>query len=44
MNPGLIKAAIDMVKSLSELSGKVIDAGDSKKFAESVEQLHRQPF
>ena len=40
MSPALIKAAIDMVKSMTDLTAKVIDAGDPKKYAESVEKLH----
>lgn len=40
MSPGLIKAAIEMIKSMSDLSAKVIDAGDPEKYAKSVEQLH----
>ena len=40
MGAGIIKAAIEMVKSLSELSTKVIEAGDPEKYVESVEKLH----
>ena len=41
MGAGIIKAAIDMIKSLSDLSTKVIEAGDPEKYVESVEKLHQ---
>ncbi len=36
-----IKAAIDLVKNLSQLSTKVIEAGDPEKYADNVEKLHQ---
>ena len=40
MSPTLIKTAIETLKSMTDLTSKVIDAGDPEKYAKSVEQLH----
>ena len=40
MSPAIIQSAIEMVKSISDLTGKVLDAGDPEKLAVSVEKLH----
>ena len=41
MNPVIIEKAIELFKSVSDLSQKVIDAGDSEKYAKSVEDLNK---
>ena len=41
MNPALIQKAIDLFKSVSDLSQKVIDAGDPEKYAKSVDNLNK---
>ncbi len=41
MSLGLVKSAIDMVNSLSNLTQKVMDAGDPEKYSESIERLHQ---
>ena len=39
MNPAVIGKISDMVKSISDLCKKVIDAGDPEKYANSIETL-----
>ena len=41
MNIKIIEKAIDLFKSVSDLSKKVIDAGDSEKYAKSVNELNQ---
>ena len=41
MNPAVIGKVADMVKSISDLCKKVIDAGDPEKYASSVESLNK---
>ena len=41
MNPKVIEKLADMIKSLSDLCQKVVEAGDSEKYANSVEKLNR---
>lgn len=41
MNPAIIEKAIELFKSVSDLSQKVVDAGDSEKYAKSVEELNK---
>lgn len=40
MNIAIFEKAIDMFKGISDLCKKVIDAGDSEKYAKSVNQLN----
>ena len=40
LNPAILKSAIDMVKSVSDLTKTAIDAGDAEKYARSVNELN----
>lgn len=41
MNPAIIKAAIDMIKSVSDLSKTVVEESDGEKFARGVNELNK---
>ena len=41
MNPAMIKAAMEMIKSVSDLSKTAIDASDPEKYARGVNELNK---
>ena len=41
MNPGIIKAAVEMLKSIIDLTKKAMDFADPEKHAKAVEELHQ---
>ena len=41
MNISIIKSVVDMLKNISELCKKVIEAGDPEKYAHSIQNLNQ---
>lgn len=41
MNPVIVEKVVDMIKNISDLCKKVIDAGDPEKYAKSIQELNQ---